>query len=81
MKKNTVKSLTKMQRKVRTRRKKWTQAERFENRKKNAERLLLVRGNPLIKKLLDEAEQEVAHEHEHGEHCDHDHEEHPKFED
>ena len=70
-----------MQRKVASRRKKWTAAERFANKQKNILRLA-INSNEAEKKaqqLLKDAEQEIAaeqaapqtEEHVHGENCNH----------
>lgn len=51
--------LTKMQRKVRAKRKTWTKAERFEKRMKNERRLALLNASSLVQKLLHDAEAEL----------------------
>jgi len=74
MKKN---SKNKMQRKAQSRRKKWTNAERFANKQKNLIRLSLASGNAerTANRLLAEAQAEIVAETEHT------HEEHVHNED
>jgi hypothetical protein len=63
MKKYSLK-LSKMQRKVRARRKTWTSKERHENRLKNAARIakMLNHGQRLAEQFIQEAERELAQE-------------------
>lgn len=64
-----------MQRKVASRRKKWTNAQRFDNKIKNLLRLEIKvnNGEAAAKRLIAEAEQEIAQEseHAHDENCKH----------
>lgn len=62
--KNHLLKLSKMQRKVRARRKTWTNKERYENRLKNAARLgrIFNQGQRLAEQFIAEAEQELAQE-------------------
>ena len=64
MKKHT-KKLTKMQRKVRSQRKTWTNARRFELKMQKMQ-MLVKKNNMLVQKLLKEAEEEMTHQHDHG---------------
>lgn len=72
-------SKNKMQRKVLSRRKKWTNAERFDNKQKNLIRLSKTENaEKTANRLLTEAQAEIvseakqAHEeHVHGENCSH----------
>lgn len=72
MKKNT---RSKMQRKIASRRKKWTNAERFDNKVKNLLRLgiKINQSEAIAKRLIAEAEQEITQEseHVHDESCKH----------
>lgn len=72
--KRTQHKLTKMQRQARSKRKTWTNAERFANKEKNALRLLTLHGGKgLANKFIADATQEIADEslHVHGENCNH----------
>lgn len=77
MKKN---SKNKMQRKFQSRRKKWTNAERFVNKQKNLLRLAIAAGNAerTANRLIAESQAEIVaeaehthEEHVHGEDCKH----------
>jgi ABC-type Zn2+ transport system substrate-binding protein/surface adhesin len=74
MKKNR---LNKMQRQVRSRRKTWTSAERFDKTMKNRERLAKIENAARVQAMAQQFIQAAQEEqHHHSENEDHTHEEH-----